>query len=67
MAGEDGVAEASVRDVWVDMGRGIGTWADRSMWYVWMEARMKRHDRGMTARPSLLVSAGAVKAFFHEC
>jgi hypothetical protein len=62
MAGDEGVAEASVREVCVDMGSGMGTWAERSMWYVWMEARMKRQDKGMTASPSLLVRAGVVKA-----
>lgn len=62
MAGDEGVAEASVRDVCVEMGRGMGMWAERSMWYVWMEARMKRQERGMTARPRRLVRDGAVKA-----
>lgn len=61
-AGEDGTADSSVRDVCVDGGKGWETCVDRNMWYVCTEARMKRHDRGITAKPRRRVNDGVTKA-----
>lgn len=62
MTGEDGVADSTDSDVCVDSGSGVGIRVDRNMWYVCTEARMKRQESGMTARPSLRVNDGVTKA-----
>ena len=52
MAGEVvEVDESTESEIAVD-GMGSGTFVARNMWYVCREARMKRHERGMTGRPS---------------
>lgn len=66
-AGEEGVADSSERDVWVDCGMGMGRYVERNMWYVWIEERIKRHERGITARPRRFVREGAVKAWVLGC
>lgn len=58
--GDEVVSE--VREV--DMvGSGGGMCMATNMWYVWMAARMKRQDRGITGSPSRLVKFGSAKAY----
>lgn len=63
IAGEEGVADSSVSEVWVEGGTGIGRWVDKNMWYVWNEARMNKQDNGMTAKPNRRVRLGVVNAW----
>lgn len=49
-----GEADSTDNEV-VTEGTGAVILVARNMWYVWTEERMKRHERGMTGSPSLLM------------